>query len=383
MKVLVSGGAGFVGSHYVRTMLSGGYPGFEDAYVTVLDKLTYAGNLASLQPVVGSPRFTFVGGDICDEAVLSSVVPGHDAVINFAADTRPAVPAGAPGLVLVNVGGVQALLQACVNSQVQRVVQVSTEAVYGNVESGLLPPGAPADAASLYAASRAGGDLMALAYARSEGLDVSVTRGSATYGPYQHPEQDIPLMITRLLAGRPVPLHGDGGQERRWLHVDDHCRAIQLVLEQGAAGCVYHISGDTDLTECDLVKAVLELCGMGWDMVERVAEVPGHDRRRALDDAVLAGLGFAPRTPFALGLESTVRWYEENRSWWELLLRRSRQAAARAAGGWRDRQLLSPAARRCAGSRSASCGAPGPGRPGAGAPWPPSGPASPGARQPA
>ena len=263
----MTGGAGFIGSHYVRTLLTGGYPGFEDARVTVLDKLTYAGSLASLEPVADCSRFSFSRGDICDTALLAAVVPGHDVVINFAAQTHVDRSITGPAdFVSANVAGVQALLQACLDAGVRRVVQVSTDEVYGSVPAGASPPGAPLEPNSPYAAAKAGGDLLARAYAQTFGLDVRITRCCNNYGPYQFPEKVIPLFVTRLLDGRPVPLYGDGRNVRGWVHVDDHCRGIQLVLERGQRGEVYHISGNAELTNIQLTGALLERCGAGWEM---------------------------------------------------------------------------------------------------------------------
>jgi len=320
MKILVTGGAGFIGSHYVRTMLSGGYPGFEDARVTVVDKLTYAGNLANLRPVADSPRLTFLRGDICDGKLLADVVPGHDVVINFAAEShvdRSIV--GPADFVASNMVGAQVLLQACLDAAVPRVVQVSTDEVYGSVASGSWTEGAPLEPNSPYSAAKAGGDLMARAYARTHGLDVSITRCCNNYGPYQFPEKIIPLFITNLMDGLKVPLYGDGGNVRGWVHVDDHCRGIQLVLERGAPGTVYHINGDDELTNVELTRAILDCCGARWEMVTPVEDRKGHDRRYALDDSVLRSMGYAPKISFGEGLPETVRWYRENRRWWEPL----------------------------------------------------------------
>ena len=269
MRILVTGGAGFIGSHYVRTMLGGGYPGFEHASVTVLDKLTYAGNLANLDPVAASPRFSFIRGDICNAELLAAVVPGHDFVVNFAAETHvDRSIAGASDFVAANVAGVQVLLQSCVDGKVRRVIQVSTDEVYGSVLSGSWREDAPLEPNSPYAAAKAGGDLMARAYWRTHGLNVSVTRCCNNYGPYQFPEKVIPLFVTNLLDGRKVPLYGDGKNVRGWVHADDHCRGIQLVLEKGQPGEVYHINGDVELTNIELTQALLECCGGTWDMVE-------------------------------------------------------------------------------------------------------------------
>ncbi len=325
MRVLVTGGAGFIGSHYVRTLLSGGYPAYEGAEVTVYDKLTYAGNLANLEPVVSNPRYRFVQADICDAATLDEVLPGHDAVLNFAAETHvDRSISGADDFVLTNVLGAQVLLAACLRAGVRRVVQVSTDEVYGTIPEGswteqhILEPNSP------YSAAKAGGDLIARAYAVTHGLDVSVTRCTNNYGPYQFPEKVIPLFVTNLLDGATVPLYGDGGNVRDWLHVDDHCRGVQLVLERGTPAEIYNIGGGRELTNRELTAALLESCGVGWEMVEHVEDRKGHDRRYSLDDAKLRELGYAPRVTFEEGLPETVRWYREHESWWRPLKERAR-----------------------------------------------------------
>jgi dTDP-glucose 4,6-dehydratase len=320
MRVLVTGGAGFIGSHYVRSMLAGAYPGLEDASVTVLDKLTYAGNLASLDPVAADPRLTFVRGDICDTALLASLVPGHDLVINFAAEShvdRSITDASA--FVTANVLGTETLMRACLDAGTPRVIQVSTDEVYGSITAGSWREDAPLAPNSPYAASKAGGDLIALAYARTHALNVSITRCCNNYGPYQFPEKVIPLFVTNLLDGTTVPLYGDGGNIRGWVHVDDHCRGIQLVAEQGVAGAVYHIDGGAELSNRELTQKLLDACGCGWDMVAAVTDRKGHDRRYSLNDSATRALGYAPRTPFDEGLKATVSWYEDNRAWWEPL----------------------------------------------------------------
>jgi dTDP-glucose 4,6-dehydratase len=324
VRILVTGGAGFIGSHYVRTLLGGGYPGFGDAQVTVFDKLTYAGNLANLEPVTDSPGLTFVHGDICDAGLLATVVPGHDIVVNFAAETHvDRSISGAADFVTTNVVGTQVLLQGCLDAGVPRVVQVSTDEVYGSVATGSWAEDARLEPNSPYAAAKAGGDLIARAYARTHGLDVSITRCCNNYGPYQFPEKLIPLFTTNLLDGNKVPLYGDGQNVRGWIHVDDHCRGVQLVVEQGKPGFVYHINGDTELTNTELTRELLEICGAGWDMVTPVEDRKGHDRRYSLDDSVLRGMGYAPRIPFAEGLRATVDWYAANRAWWEPLKQRT------------------------------------------------------------
>jgi len=328
MRILITGAAGFIGSHYVRTMLSGGYPGYETADVTVLDKLTYAGNRANLDPVAASPRLRFVQGDICDAALLADLLPGHDAVVNFAAETHvDRSISGAADFVVTNVVGVQTLFQACLDARVPRVVQVSTDEVYGSIGHGSWSEGHPLEPNSPYAAAKAAADLLARAYVRTHGLDVTITRCSNNYGPYQFPEKVIPLFVTNLLRGDKVPLYGDGLNVREWLHVDDHCRGVQLVLERGRAGEVYHIGGGPELTNRELTQRLLDACGATWESVQMVEDRKAHDRRYSLDcSKISAELGYVAQVDFEAGLAGTIAWYRENRSWWEPLL--ARRAAA-------------------------------------------------------
>jgi dTDP-glucose 4,6-dehydratase len=320
MRVLVTGAAGFIGSHYVRTMLSGGYPGFEDAEVTVFDKLTYAGNLDNLAPVADSPRYRFVRGDICDAIEVANALPGHDIVVNFAAETHvDRSITGAAGFVTTNVLGAQTLFEGCVQAGIGRVVHVSTDEVYGTIPAGswaedhILEPNSP------YSASKAGADLLARAYAGTYGLNISVTRCTNNYGPYQFPEKVIPLFVTNLIDGLKVPLYGTGENVRDWLHVDDHCRGIQLVVESGAAGQFYNIGGGIELANKELTQRLLDACGATWDSVEFVEDRKNHDLRYSVDDAKLRGMGYVPRTSFDEGLAQTVRWYHDNQPWWRAL----------------------------------------------------------------
>jgi dTDP-glucose 4,6-dehydratase len=322
MHVLVTGGAGFIGSCYVRTLLTGGYPGFEDAEVTVFDKLTYAGNLANLAPVAASPRYRFVQGDICSAADLDAAMPGVDVVVNFAAESHvDRSIAGADDFVRTNVLGAQQVFEAALRHSVGRVVHVSTDEVYGSISTGswredsLLEPNSP------YSATKAGGDLIARAYARTHGLNVSVTRCSNNYGPYHYPEKVIPLFVTNLLDGLKVPLYGDGANIRDWLWVEDHCRGIQVVLERGAPGEFYNIGGGRELSNAELTALLLEATGRDWSYVEHIVDPRGggHDLRYSVDFAKVAALGYEPRMPFETGLARTVQWYRDNRAWWEPL----------------------------------------------------------------
>jgi dTDP-glucose 4,6-dehydratase len=320
MRILVTGGAGFIGSHYVRSLLGGSYPGYEDARVTVLDKLTYAGNIANLATVAEHPAYTFVQGDITDPALTADVVPGHDVVINFAAETHvDRSITGAAGFVATNVLGAQRLLQTALEAGVRTFVQVSTDEVYGSIDQGAWTEDEPLLPNSPYSAAKAGGDLLCRAYHRTYGLDVRVTRCSNNYGPFQYPEKLIPLFVTNLLDGKPIPLYGDGLNVREWLHVDDHCRGIQAVLDKGSAGEVYNIGGGVELTNRDLTGRLLAVLGAGWEMVERVPDRPGHDRRYAVDSGKARAIGYEPCVDFDRGLADVVRWYRDHRAWWRPL----------------------------------------------------------------
>ncbi|MFJ3880921.1 dTDP-glucose 4,6-dehydratase [Streptomyces sp. NPDC090077] len=323
MRLLVTGGAGFIGSHFVRTLLNGGYAGHEETRVTVLDKLTYAGNRENLP--AAHPRLDFVRGDICDEALLRELLPGHDAVVHFAAESHVDRSVhSAAEFVRTNVGGTQTLLDACLATGVNRVVHVSTDEVYGSIAEGAWTEEWPLQPNSPYAASKASSDLIARSYWRTHGLDVSITRCSNNYGPYQHPEKLIPLFVTNLLEGEQVPLYGDGRNVREWLHVDDHCRAIALVLDRGRAGEVYNIGGGNEQTNLHITERLLALCGADGSAVRRVADRKGHDLRYALDETkIREELGYAPRVPFEQGLADTVAWYRDNPGWWKAVKHRT------------------------------------------------------------
>ena len=319
MKLLVTGAAGFIGSHYVRTMLDGGYAGYENAHVTVLDKLTYAGNRANLP--ASHPRMSFVEGDICDLELLLELLPGHDAVVHFAAESHvDRSLTAAAEFVRTNVMGTQTLLEACRRVGVSRFVHVSTDEVYGSIDEGAWTETWPLLPNSPYAASKASSDLIARSYWRTHGMDVSITRCSNNYGPYQHPEKLIPLFITNLFNGLQVPLYGDGSNVREWLHVSDHCRAIQLVLTNGRAGEIYNVGGGNERTNLQITHALLDLCSAGPALVKRVADRLGHDQRYALDDTkIRAELGYEPQVSFEQGLADTVAWYRDNPGWWKPL----------------------------------------------------------------
>jgi dTDP-glucose 4,6-dehydratase len=323
VQIFVTGGAGFIGSAYVRALLQDNFPGAVGPSVTVLDLLSYSGNRANLPE--SDPRLRFVQGDITDSALLRELLPGHDAVVHFAAESHVdrSIQSAVP-FVTTNVVGTQVLLDEARAAGIGRFVHVSTDEVYGSIAEGSWTETWPLAPNSPYAASKASSDLMALAAHRTHGMDVLVTRCSNNYGDHQFPEKVIPLFVTNLLDGKQVPLYGDGGNVRDWLHVSDHCRGIQLVLEKGRAGEVYNIGGGTELSNRELTGRLLDACGASWDMVRQVEDRKGHDRRYSLDiSKIREELGYEPQVTLDDGLAATVRWYRDNRSWWEPLKHRA------------------------------------------------------------
>ena len=317
-RLLVTGGAGFIGSCYVRDVL-----GRRDGtHITVLDKLTYAGNEANLAPVRDDPemaaRFAFVRGDIADAAVVGPLVGSVDGVVNFAAESHVDRSILDPEAFLATgVIGVHVLLDACRRAAVPpRFLQVSTDEVYGSVDEGHAAEDAPLAPRSPYAAAKAAGELLVRSYVITHGVDAVVTRGSNTYGPYHHPEKLIPLFVTNALDDLELPLYGDGLQRREWLYVSDHSGAIDYVLRHGVSGETYNIAGPTERTNRDVVARLLEHLGKPWSLVRQVDDRPGHDRRYAMDGAKLADLGWTPATSFEDGLAATIDWYRDNESWW-------------------------------------------------------------------
>lgn len=319
MRYFVTGAAGFIGSHFVRQLLSGAY-GVEPTHVTVYDKLTYAGNLENLASVSDDPRYSFVLGDICDGSILDSVLPGHDVVVNFAAETHVDRSIHGPqDFVVTNVVGTQSLLDACLRHGIPRTVHIGTDEVYGSIDEGSWDEDQPLRPNSPYSAAKAAAELLVRAYYVTYGLNVSSTRCSNNYGPYQFPEKVIPLFVTNLIDGGTVPLYGDGLNVRDWLHVDDHCRGIAIVIAEGAAGGSYNIGGGLELTNRELTERVLNAMGATWDSVQPVEDRKGHDRRYSVDDSKLRALGYAPMHDFDAGLAETVAWYRDNQSWWRPL----------------------------------------------------------------
>lgn len=323
MNLLVTGAAGFIGSAYVRMLLAGGAA--QDSgvsRVTVLDSLTYAGSLDNLD--LSDPQLTFVRGDICDARLVDKLMEQADHVVHFAAESHvDRSIASADAFVRTNVTGTQSLLDAALRHNVDRFVHVSTDEVYGSVESGSRTEQDALEPNSPYAASKAASDLLALSYHRTHGLDVRVTRCSNNYGPRQFPEKIIPLFLTSLLDGCDVPLYGDGLNRRDWLHVEDHCAAVELVRTGGAPGRVYNISGGIELSNRELTGRLLAACGADWTRVRHVPDRKGHDRRYSIDcTRMRTELGYSPRRDFASGLVETFAWYRDNRGWWEPLKRR-------------------------------------------------------------
>jgi dTDP-glucose 4,6-dehydratase len=327
VRILVTGGAGFIGSRFVRALLGDEYPYLSGAQVTVFDKLTYAGNLDNLADVAGSPRYRFVQGDVCSADDLDAALPGHHLVVNCAAESHVdrSITGAARDFMLTNVVGAQQVFAGALRHGVQTVLHVSTDEVYGSIDAGSWTEDAPLQPNSPYAASKAGGDLVARSYAVTYGLDVRVTRCSNNYGPYQFPEKLIPRFVTNLLDGRKVSLYGTGANVRDWVHVADHCRGLALVAEKGLPGEVYNIGGGRELANRALTELLLEATGRDWSFVNEIEDPRGaaHDARYSLDSTKTAALGYAPRVPFEEGLAQTVAWYREHRAWWEPLRART------------------------------------------------------------
>jgi dTDP-glucose 4,6-dehydratase len=314
VNVLVTGGAGFIGSNFVRHALSA-HPTWE---VTTLDKLTYAGRLENLQGVLDHPRHTFVKGDVADPGVAGPLVRQSEIVVHFAAEThvdRSIMNAGE--FITTDVFGTFVLLEAAREAQgLRRFVQISTDEVYGSVAEGASRETDELRPRNPYSASKSGADRLAYSYWATYGVPVVITRASNNYGPYHFPEKVIPLFITNAIDDLPVPLYGDGLQERDWLHVADHCRAVDFLIEAGTTGEVYNVGGGNHVRNIDLTKRILSLLAKPESLIQPVADRVGHDRRYALDTSKLRALGWAPQVPFDAGLRETVGWYQQNEWWW-------------------------------------------------------------------
>ena len=325
MKIFVTGGAGFIGSNFARMAIDNTLPGLEDSDITVFDALTYSGTLTNLQDINDSDRFTFVHGDIRNAEDVAAALPGHDAIVHFAAESHvDRSVTDARVFVETNVLGTQILLDQALALKIPRFVHVSTDEVYGSIEEGSWDEAQPLLPNSPYSASKASSDLLVRSYHVTHGLNTSITRCSNNYGTHHFPEKLIPLFVTNLLDGHKVPLYGDGQNIRDWLHVDDHCRGIALVLTQGRAGEIYNIGGGTELSNAELTKALLEATSRDDSFIQPVADRLGHDRRYSVDiQKISSELGYAPKVPFDEGLADVVQWYRDNRWWWEPLKERS------------------------------------------------------------
>ena len=315
MRLFVTGAAGFIGSNYVRHVLS-----TSDDEVTVLDALTYAGNLSSLADVADDPRFTFVQGDICDRESVAAAMDGHEAVVHFAAESHVDRSIVDPDtFVRTNCLGTNVMCDVARTVGVDRFLHISTDEVYGSIETGSFVETDRLGPRSPYSSSKAGSDLIALSYEETYGLPVIVTRSSNNFGPFQFPEKVIPLFVTNLLDGRRVPLYGDGLNVRDWIYVLDNCAGVDVVLRHGEIGEIYNIGGGNETTNRDLTEKVLALLGAGEEMIEYVQDRLGHDRRYSIDCSKVAALGWEPRRTLDEALAETVEWYRANRAWWEPL----------------------------------------------------------------
>ena len=318
MRLLVTGGAGFIGSNFVRRIVDGTFSGISQ--VTVLDKLTYAGTLKNLE-MLPENSFEFIRGDISDPGLVSDLVKRKDAIVNFAAESHvDRSITGARDFIETNILGVQNLLAAALTNEVKTFVQISTDEVYGTISKGSWDEDFPLLPNSPYSASKASADLICRSYHRTFGMDVRVTRCSNNYGPYQFPEKVIPLFITNLIENKKVPLYGEGLNVRDWLHVDDHCQGIFAVLTAGKPGNIYNIGGGRELTNRELTNLILEKFGRDESSIEYVADRLGHDLRYSVShEKITQELGFQPKVRFEDGLEQTIEWYKNNESWWRPL----------------------------------------------------------------
>ena len=318
MKILVTGGAGFIGSNFVRMALTDKFPNFNVDEIVVLDLLTYAGDEENLAPIATDKRYKFVKGDIRDLELAKKLMGQTDYVVHFAAESHvDRSIEGGSEFVSTNVMGTQVLLDAARNSNLKRFLHVSTDEVYGSISEGSWPENHPLLPNSPYSASKAGSDLLVRAYNRTHKLDTVITRCSNNYGQYQFPEKVMPLFITNIIEGKKVPLYGNGLNVRDWLHVDDHCRGIALALTKGKSGEVYNIGGGTELTNVELTHKILAAMGVGEEFIQLVEDRKGHDLRYSVDiTKINTELGYSPQVDFEIGLEKTINWYKSNEVWW-------------------------------------------------------------------
>jgi len=315
MKILVTGGSGFIGSNYIRMM----FKRYPDTEITNLDKLTYAGNPENLRDIT-NPGYTFIKGDICDPDMVNKAMEGTDAVVHFAAESHVdrSIKDGSV-FVTTNVLGTNTLLNCALQSGVNKFIHVSTDEVYGSIDDGSFTEEDPLEPSSPYSASKAGSDLLAMSYYITYGLPVTITRCTNNFGPYQYPEKLIPLFITNLMEGKKVPVYGTGLNVRDWILVDDHCSGIDFVFNHGRSGDIYNIGGGSELTNLEITHRILEMLGQDESSIEFVEDRKGHDLRYSLDCTKLKDMGWRPEYDFDTALEFTVNWYMENRWWWEPL----------------------------------------------------------------
>ena len=325
MKVMVTGGAGFIGSNFIRHILAN-HP---DCEIINFDKLTYAGNLENLRDIANDSRYSFVKGDICEEKAVEETVARlgcSGMIVNFAAEThvdRSILSAGS--FVKTDVYGTYVLLEAVKKFAISRYLHISTDEVYGTIEKGSFTEESPFHPNSPYAASKAGGDLLVRSYFKTYNLPVIITRSSNNYGPYHYPEKLIPLFITNALEGNKLPLYGDGKNVRDWLYVKDNCEAIDLVLNKGNTGEVYNIGGGNERQNIEIAKFIIKELGLKEEMIDPVKDRPGHDRRYSIDCSKLKKLGWKPKTSFEEGLKSTVAWYKKNQEWWKTIKEKQKE----------------------------------------------------------
>jgi len=325
MRLLVCGGSGFIGSNFIRRALARD----PDTRVVNLDKLTYAGNPDNLLSVETDPRYRFVHADICDREAVRQASAGADAIVNFAAETHVDRSIVDPEIfVHTDIIGALTLLQVVHELRIERLIQVSTDEVYGSLPFGSCSEDYALAPSNPYSASKAAADLQVLAHFRTHDVPAIITRGSNTYGPYQYPEKLVPLFVTNGLDGEQLPLYGDGLNVRDWLHVDDHCAAIEFVLEHGRPGEIYNVGGGNERTNREIAALIISELNLRGDVIRRVPDRPGHDRRYSLSCGKLGAMGWRPRVDFDRGLRSTIRWYRENRWWWTKIKNQNEDFAA-------------------------------------------------------
>ncbi len=315
-KFLVTGGAGFIGSNYIRYMLNK----YKDVEIINLDKLTYAGNLDNLKDVSDNPRYKFIKGDICNEILVNKIMPEIDVVVNFAAESHVDRSIGAPDdFIKTDIFGAFALLEAARRSKIERFIQISTDEVYGSIDNGSFKETDPLMPSSPYSASKSGADRLAYSYFVTYKLPVQITRCSNNYGPYHYPEKLIPLFITNALDDKPLPIYGDGKNVRDWIYVEDHCEAIDFIYNNGEIGEDYNIGAGNEKTNLEITEHILKKIEKPKSLMSFVTDRKGHDKRYSLDSTKLQKLGWGPKHNFENAMDATIKWYIENRLWWEKL----------------------------------------------------------------